>query len=121
MLCALIIATHMGGSISDATAVARWADKSGCIVRIEGQCASACVMLVKLGCVTPSAMLGFHAPTRNGMPLVGSDRAFWAQRMASHMPAAMARWYLAGPAYKAGLTWLDARNAIIMGAKPCRL
>lgn len=119
MLCALIIAAHMGGSISDTTATARWVERSGCSVTISGQCASACVMLLRSGCVTPTARLGFHGPTRNGKPLIGNDRAFWAEKMASHMPDVMARWYVAGPAHSARLTWINAKQAVGMGARKC--
>lgn len=113
MICAIIIASHMGGSIADFTATARWAEQSGCQVRIDGACASACVVLSGVGCVTPSARLGFHAPT-------GTDHPdHWAQHMAEHMPPAMGRWYMSGPAQARDVVWINAASAVQLGARPC--
>lgn len=119
MICAIIIAANLGGSVSDTAAVIRWAEAARCEVQITGDCASACVMLLRAGCIGPKARLGFHAPTRDGRTLRGADRAAWVQRMASHMPKAMARWYVEGPAHGGGVVWISAADAVALGARRC--
>lgn len=111
--CVLTIIAHMGGSIPDHQALVRWADRSGCEVRIEGDCASACTMLLEVGCVAPGARLGFHRAK-------GDDPAFWTARMAAALPEPMRAWYLAGPANSRRVVWITAAEAIKMGAKSCR-
>lgn len=113
MICALIIAAHMGGSISDHEALVRWVERSGCDVRIEGQCASACTMLLAVGCVTPGARLGFHRPEAS------SHLAEWTRRMARLLPPRLARWYLDGPAASRAVVWITGAEAIRLGARRC--
>jgi hypothetical protein len=79
--CVLTIAVHMGGSIPDHQALVRWVERSGCEIRIEGDCASACTMLLQVGCVAPGARLGFHRAR-------GDDSAFWTRRPAAAREAA---------------------------------
>ena len=119
MICALVIAAHMGGSIADAEAVARWAQASRCEVRIEGTCASSCTMLLSVGCVMPDARLGFHAPTAGGQRMDEVQRAAWAGRMAAALPPRLAGWYLTGPAYSRAPVWISGAEAIKAGARRC--
>jgi hypothetical protein len=119
MICAIIIAAHAGGSITDAAAVVRWAADARCEVRIEGVCASSCAMLLAVGCVTPGARIGFHAPNRMGTPLPERERALWAARMAAYMPPAIGQWYVTGPARQADPVWITGETAIKAGARAC--
>lgn len=111
--CVLTIIAHMGGSIPDHQAVVRWAERSGCEVRIEGDCASACTMLLEVGCVTPAARLGFHRAKAD-------DPEFWTQRMAAPLPPRLREWFLAGPAHSRRVVWISGAEAIAMGATACK-
>jgi hypothetical protein len=117
--CVLAVVLHGGGSINDTATVVRWLQDSRCTVRISGECASACTMLLAAGCVMPDARLGFHAPHRNGKPLPDGERAIFAQRMADHLPRRLARWYLDGPAHQASPVWITASEAVKAGVVSC--
>jgi hypothetical protein len=111
--CILAITMHMGGSISDHAAAVRVMERAGCMAVIEGKCASACTMFLKVGCVTPGARLGFHAPTGTSNP------ARFARIMAEYLPPRLARWYLAGP-WKSDIpVWITGTEAIRLGARRC--
>jgi len=89
---------------------------AGDIVRIDERCASSCTLQLLVGCVTPDARLGFHAPHVIEGPATAE---LWARLIAAHYPPQMAQWYLDGPAGRAWMTWIDGRQAVAMGATPC--
>ena len=104
MLCAMFVAAHMGRSIADTTVVARWVKVSECAVRIDGDCASACVILLCTGRVMPGARL-FYAPIKiGGGTLPAAERLNWSKLMAQYMPPRMGRWFMAGPAHETAVT-----------------
>lgn len=86
MICTLIIAAHMGGSVPQHQMLVAWAERSGCEVRIEGDCASICTMLLRVACITPEARLGFPRPKA----INSQDERDWAWRMAQYLPKRMA-------------------------------
>ena len=93
--------------------------QTGQEVRITGTCASACTMQLAIGCVTPSARLGFHAPRGVGRKLTEKERQRWAAIIAGYYPDGLAAWYLTGPAFDRRATWISGADAIRMGAKEC--
>ena len=122
MICALIIAGIMpGGSIPAHAALADALTAARCEVRIEGQCISACTMLLDVpgACVSSGAMLMFHGPQfdygMTQMPRAEFDH--WSQVLADHYPRRIARWYLAEG--RNGQHWMTGREAIRLGARRC--
>jgi len=86
-------------------------------VEIRGVCASACTMLLAVGCVYPGARLGFHAPTIHRGPYTVE---WWSQAIANYYPQRMADWYLAGPAHNSTMTWITGVDAVNLGAQQCQ-
>jgi hypothetical protein len=96
--------------------------RDGTRVVITGVCASACTLYLALPttCVAKGARLGFHGPqAKEGfMPLATFNT--YQQLMADHYPPRMAAWFKAGPGSGMdGEDWLNARQAVAMGAKAC--
>jgi len=92
-------------------------------VAIVGECASACTMYLAVGCVAPTAKLGFHGPQSGmyGIALPPDEHARYVKIMARHYPPAIAAWFVKGPSRKVlGLTWISAADAVKMGATPCK-
>lgn len=110
-----VIRNDGGGDVREYTLRANLAVLKGKTIVIDGWCASACVMYLRAGCVTPRARLGFHSPYG------GTKAARQAARetLADHMPKAMGAWYLAGSARHSAAVVLTAGQAVAMGARAC--
>lgn len=83
--------------------------------RIAGTCISACTIYLRTGCVEPEATLVFHAPGFDSFqPPAVHD--YWAERIASSYPPAIADWYLSdyGKTRTKSGAW-----AISKGARQC--
>lgn len=115
----ILITNDGGGQIGEyqiRAEIAKAQNPNGFAAKIDGTCESACAVFLRDGCVTPSAILGFHSPTAPTNKRVENARRV----LAGYMPPAMAKWYLDGPANYAPMTYLTYRQAILLGAKPCK-
>lgn len=108
-----------GGGIERMAAHVRSVAATGDTVDIDGICLSTCTMQLAVGCVGPTALLGFHAPSWGGKAMTEAERVAWAEIIAAHYPPAIRDWYLAGPAHRRAVTTLNARQAVAMGAVAC--
>lgn len=94
-------------------------------VRIEGYCASACTLYLKLKntCVTKNARLGFHGPLgKDGKPL---DFVSWnivTNLMADHYPPKLKKWFLEKGRFVSGrsIYIISGKRLIAMGVKECK-
>jgi hypothetical protein len=118
--CALIVAMHPGGLVADHAAAVRVLSAAGCEVRLEGDCRSACTMLLAVpgACVTPAALLTFHAPrARDGSPLAPTAADHWVAEIARHYPPALRRWFLDEGRYQTAT--ITGATLIALGVPAC--
>lgn len=118
--CALMIALHPGGLVADTAAMVRALSAADCAVVIDGDCASACTMLLAVpgACVTPDARLTFHGPrARDGSALPPEAADHWAEVMAAHYPPALRDWFMVEGRHTT--TTITGAEAIRLGARAC--
>ena len=107
-----------GGSVHDYVIAVNLATLRGDQVRIAGRCASACTMYLATACVTPRAVLQFHAARNEATGKI--DRAV-TRDMAAYYPAPLRKWFMANAAHLSGNHYaeLTGAQAIALGARKC--
>lgn len=118
--CALLVAFHPGGLVADTAAMVRALSAADCAVVIDGDCASACTMLLAVpgACVMPDARLTFHGPAgQNGAPLPLAAFDHWSTVMARHYPPSIAAWFMVEGRW--GEFTITGAEAIRAGAQGC--
>lgn len=92
-------------------------------VEIRGSCMSSCTMYLVLKhnvCVTPRASLGFHGPSRYGIPLPASEFEEWSQAISAYYPAAIQTWYLNSARHSLHrMSWISGGELIRLGVQRC--
>lgn len=118
----IVVQSDRGGYIGQRNAEIRTLRASGTRVELQGLCLSACTMYLSLpnACVSPSAVFGFHGPSRNGQPLSARDFDHWSQIMASGYREPLRSWYMSQARYTlSGYHQLSGTDLIRMGYPPC--
>ena len=107
-----------GGSVHNYVIAVNLAALRGDQVRIAGRCASACTMYLATACVTPRAVLQFHAARDEATGRI--DRAA-TRDMAAYYPAPLRKWFMANAAHLSGNQYaeLTGAQAIALGARKC--
>lgn len=118
----IVVSHDRGGKLGQRSHQVRYLRATGQRVELRGVCLSACTMYLSLPnvCVSPSARLGFHGPTRNGQRLTGQDFQHWSEVMADNYREPLRSWYLANARYRTS-GYLEIRGAdlITMGYRRC--
>lgn len=125
----VVITNDLGGLYMERLDVMNDIALSGKQVEIQGTCASACTLFLGMEnstCIGPRARLGFHGPQieRNGRyhNVPEPDRSRVVGIVANHYPPAFRAWFLENAAHLSGDTaWMNASQAIALGARPCAL
>jgi hypothetical protein len=107
-----------GGSVRDYVIAVNLATLRGDQVRIAGRCASACTMYLATACVTPRAVLQFHAVFDHTAGLIDPAAT---RDMAAYYPAPLRAWFMANAAHLSGNQYaeLSGAQAIALGAMGC--
>jgi hypothetical protein len=107
-----------GGSVRDYVIAVSLATLRGDQVRIAGRCASACTMYLATACVTPRAVLQFHAARDEATGKI--DHAV-TRDLAAYYPAPLRKWFMANAAHLSGSQYaeLTGAQAIALGAMGC--
>lgn len=119
--CALIMLSAMpGGKVDQFGALVKALNEVGCTVRIERECASACIMLLRVNgaCVSPRTTLVFHGPSYYGVPMRRDAFDRWSDWISDHYPPRIKRWFMQTGRF--GMHTLSGREAIRLGAKECK-
>ncbi|KQB17263.1 hypothetical protein H9N28_06240 [Rhodobacter capsulatus] len=91
-------------------------------VELRGTCLSACTMYLSLPnvCVAPDAVLGFHGPSKNGIPLPQRDFDYWSQVMARNYSEPLRSWFMTKARYITnGYYKVSGAELIRMGYPQC--
>ncbi len=90
----VVILDSPGGTIATFQTFYRELKRSHVPVRVRGWCVSACTMVLHLPrwevCVEPTAVLGFHMASVNGIP----DQALTVSWIRREYPPAVQKWFV---------------------------
>lgn len=118
----MVISSDRGGKLGQRSEEVRYLRATGQRVELRGTCLSACTMYLSLPnvCVSPSARLGFHGPSRNGQRLTGQDFEHWSEVMARNYREPLRSWYLSEARYRtSGYFEISGAELISMGYPRC--
>jgi hypothetical protein len=114
------IGSDAGGNVREYILAVNLAAIRGEKVRITGRCASACTMYLRtdVGCVTPRAVLQFHAAFDQK---AGQISQASTALMASYYPAPLREWFMKNAAHLSGKKYaeLTGAQAIKLGVNGC--
>lgn len=115
----LVVRDAVGGQVYETSVLVRRLAAAGRQVKIEGDCLSACAMLLALErvCYAPSARFGFHAATDPDRSAVDpATEALFTQ----HLPPGLASWFTASGARARldGFTYLSAAEVADLDDTP---
>lgn len=119
---AMVIRNDRGGLLGQRSAEIRSLRAAGQRVELRGLCLSACTMYLSLPnvCVSPSAELGFHGPSRNGRPLPAAEFEHWSEVMARNYREPLRSWFMSEGRYiREGYFALSGAELIRMGYPRC--
>ncbi len=94
---AMVVRNDRGGLLGQRNAEIRALRASGQRVELRGLSLSACTMYLSLpnACVSPSAIFGFHGPSRGGRPLPAAEFEHWSELMARNYREPLRSWFMA--------------------------
>jgi hypothetical protein len=119
---ALIVNSDRGGKLGQRSREIRSLRAEGKRVELRGTCLSACTMYLSLPnvCVSSSARLGFHGPTRNGQQLSQREFDHWSDVMADNYREPLRSWFLTQARYTtSGYVQVSGSELIQMGYPQC--
>ncbi|SOB92235.1 hypothetical protein SAMN05877809_101516 [Rhodobacter sp. JA431] len=118
----LVVRSDWGGYLAKRRREIDTLRASGTRVELRGTCISACTMYLSLPnvCVAPTAVFGFHGPSRSGTPLPREKFDYWSEIMASGYREPLLSWYMStGRHTIVGYYEVTGTRLIEMGYPPC--
>lgn len=92
-------------------------------VAITGDCRSACTLYLGAGnvCVTRSATLRFHGPSKSGTPFPDVEFDMFSRAMAKYYPEPIKSWFMSEARYRIKGTYaVSGAELIRLGVPECR-
>lgn len=118
----MVVHSDRGGLIGKRSREINELRRKGQRAELRGTCLSACTMYLSLPnvCVSPSAVLGFHGPTRNGRKLPKQEFDHWSEIMASNYREPLRSWFMSEARYRtSGYYELSGAELIRIGYPSC--
>lgn len=119
---AMIVTSDRGGLLGQRSDAIQLLRASGQRVELRGLCLSACTMYLSLPnvCVAPTAVFGFHGPSRNQKRLPQREFEHWSEVMADNYREPLRSWYMSEARYTiTGYHKISGADLIAMGYPSC--